>query len=125
MAGDDAGAEECVPEFAYVYGVLVAVEAAVVEACVGIADAYGERGTRGVWGVAVHEIDVVDAKVTVTEGRVRGHGVACGAGPSKTGVEGGCDGEDAGIGIVEGMDGVAGGLVVPDCDQVAAGIVGA
>lgn len=96
LAGDDGGVDVGVAELAdvdlsglagvgegvggggrrWTHGVLVAVEAAEVEAGVGVADADGERGAGRVGRVVVDEVDVVGAEVGVAEGRVGGDGVA-------------------------------------------------
>lgn len=108
LAGDLGRGEVGVAQLANVDGVLVGVEAGVVEAAVGVGDAEGEGGVVGVGREVVDEVEVVGAEVAAAEGRVGRYGVARGSGAREGGVEGWGDGEGRGVGVVEAGDGDGG-----------------
>jgi len=107
------------------YCVLVRVEAAVVESCVGVAHGDGEGGPRGVGLEVVDQIEVVGSEIRVSKRRVCWHWVSVGAAAGRAGVEGGSNGQYGGVGVVErGMDSRSCGIVPDDIHRVFALVVG-
>lgn len=107
------------------YGVLIAVDPAVVEPGVGVGDADRETGSGAVRLVQVREVDVVRAEVGVAEWRAGGDGVAGRARTRGAGVLARGDGEDGGEEVVFGADSGAGGVVPDDVHGIAGGVAGA
>lgn len=101
-------------KLADVDGILVGVEAAVVEAGVGVGDTQCERRTGAVRGVDIAEVDVVGAEVLVAEWRARCDRGTLRSGSSGTAVLRGSDGQGGGEEVIVGAGRGSASCVGPD-----------
>lgn len=79
------------------YSVLVAVEAAVVEASISVAHTECKRRTSRVWQVVVYKVEIVCTKVCVSKGGSWWHWIAIGTTTGSARVECGSNGQSASV----------------------------
>lgn len=83
------------------YRVLIGIKAAVVESGVCVAHGYSEGGSCRVGLEVVDEVQVVRSEIRVAKRCVCGNWISVWTAASRASIEGGCDSQYGGIGVVE------------------------